>query len=363
MELLKKICDTPGVSGFEGPIREIVKAELEKYSDQAWTDRLGNLIALKKPDLSPESKPVKVMIAAHMDEIGFMVKHIDGDGFIRFMPMGGYDPRTLISEQVVIHGREQVKGIIAPQPNWILSAEEKQKILPIKELIIDTGRTKANLENVARIGDVISLARQFEEMNPEVVMGRNFDDRLGVYVMIEAMKRVKDIGVEVYAVATVQEELGIRGSPTAAYAIEPDIGIAIDGSLASDVPYANETEKHCFLGKGVGIYIIDNRTVSDPALVTFLEMLADKYGIKYQRNLGGGTDASAIQRNKTGAYVCTIGTPTRYMHSTTQLAHKDDIEATIKLLTAFLENAHTWEKSQKIPVIIPPQRHKEHKGF
>ncbi len=175
-------------------------------------------------------------------------------------------------------------------------------------------------------------------------MGRNFDDGLGGYVLIEAMERVRNVGVEVYAVGTGQEELGVRGAPTAAYAIEPDIGIAIDGSLASDVPYAGETEKHCFLGKGAGIYIIDNRTVSDPALVAFLEMLAEKHGIKYQRNLGGGTDASAMQRNKTGAYACTIGAPTRYMHSTTQLARKDDIEATIRLLAAFLENAHTWEE-------------------
>jgi endoglucanase len=347
MELLQKICNTPGVSGFEGLIREVVKEELETCSEKVWTDRLGNLIALKQPKISSETVPLKVMIAAHMDEIGFMVKHIDDEGFIRFLPLGGYDPRTLLSEQVLIHGREAVKGIIAPQPNWILSDEDKQKILSLKELVIDTGRTKANLDHIVRVGDVISLARQFEEMNPAVVMGRNFDNRLGVYVMIEAMKRVREVAVEVYAVATVQEELGVRGSPAAAYAIEPDIGIAIDGSLASDVPYANEAEKHCFLGKGVGIYIIDNRTVSDPALVAFLEMLAERYGIHCQRNLGGGTDASAIQRNKTGAHVCTIGPPTRYMHSTTQLARKDDIEDTIKLLVAFLENAHTWEKTNK----------------
>jgi endoglucanase len=190
------------------------------------------------------------------------------------------------------------------------------------------------------VGDVISLAQRFEALNDQVVLGRNFDDRVGVYAMLEAIKRVGDCQVDVYAVSTVQEEVGLRGVPTAAYVIEPDVGIALDGSLASDVPYADEQDRHCTMGAGTGIYLIDNRTISDRRLVRFLVQLAKEHGIRYQMNLGGGTDASIIQRNRTGARVCTIGAPTRYMHSTAQLCSKDDIESTIELLVAFLENAH-----------------------
>jgi endoglucanase len=157
------------------------------------------------------------------------------------------------------------------------------------------------------------------------------------------MKRIKECQVDVYAVATVQEEVGLRGAPTAAFAIEPDVGIALDGSLASDVPYAKEEERHCIMGAGTGIYVMDRLTISDRKLVRFLLQLAQKKGIRTQINLGGGTDASVIQRHRTGARVCTIGAPTRYMHSTVQLCNKEDIESTIELLVAFLHNAHKGE--------------------
>ena len=341
MELLKLLSETPGVAGVEERVQLLVKGELEKICDEVRIDVLGNVMGTIKAKASDrKATPIKVMIAAHMDEIGFMVRHIDRDGFVRFLPVGGFDPRTLIAQRVIIHGKEDIKGVIAPQPGWLLSDEDKKKVLEIKELFIDTGRSKEDLEKFVQVGDVISLAQTFEELNDEVVVGRNFDDRIGVYVLIEALRRVRNNAVDIYAVATTQEELGVRGAPVAAYAIEPDIGIAIDGSLASDVPYAKEEEKNCRVGKGTGIYIIDNRTVSDSRLVNFLIKLAESNGIRYQRNLGGGTDASVIQRNKTGARVCTIGAPTRYMHSTSQLCHKQDIEETVKLLTVFLENAH-----------------------
>jgi putative aminopeptidase FrvX len=275
-----------------------------------------------------------------MDEIGFVVRHIDREGFVRILPIGGYDPRTLVAERVVIHGRTDISGVIAPQPNWILTDEEKKKVLSIPELFVDTGLSGDEVRAQVTLGDPISFAQRFGRLNGEVVVGRNFDDRLGVYAMIEAVRRVADIGVELYAVATVQEELGVRGAEIAAYTIEPDVGIAVDGSLASDVPYAKDEDRHCALGQGTGIYLVDNRTVSDPLLVRFLIELAEQKGIRYQRNIGGGTDASAIQRNKGGARACTIGAPTRYMHSTSQLADTRDIEETVRLLAAFIENAH-----------------------
>jgi endoglucanase len=216
-------------------------------------------------------------------------------------------------------------------------------VLDIRELVIDTGRSGAEVIDVLSIGDVISLAQPFEELNDRVVVGRNFDDRVGVYVMIEALRRVGECGVDIYAVSTVQEEVGLRGVPSAAYAIEPDVGIALDGSLASDVPYAKHYDRHCKMGAGTGIYVMDGHTISDRGLVRLLRSLAEERGIAYQLNLGGGTDAAVMQRHKTGARVCTIGPPTRYMHSTAQLCHKEDIESTIALLAAFLENAHTGD--------------------
>lgn len=344
MELLRTLSDTPGVSGFEERVQQVVIAELEPACDEVWTDRIGNVIGLRRaPRTAEGAAPLKVMIAAHADEIGFMVKHIDKEGFVRFMPIGGFDPRTLIAQRVIIHGKKDVKGVITPQPNWILRGDDQSKVIEINDLAIDAGLSGEEMAHVVSIGDVISLAQPFEELNEQVVVGRNFDDRVGVYTMLEAMKRVRDCQVDIYAVSTVQEEVGLRGVPTAAYAIEPDVGIAIDGSLASDIPYAKEQDRHCTMGAGTGIYVMDKRTISDRKLVRFLIRLAEENEIPYQINLGGGTDASIIQRHKTGARVCTIGAPTRYMHSTAQLCSKVDIESTIALLVAFIENAHAGE--------------------
>lgn len=341
MDLLRILSNTPGVSGFEDPVQQIVQAELAPVCDSVQVDKIGNVIGFKKGiRTGQDSQPLKVMLAAHMDEIGFMVKHIDREGFVRFMPVGGFDPRTLVAQRVVIHGRRDVKAVIAPQPNWILDDKDKQKVLDINELVIDAGMDRETISNLVSIGDAISLAQPFEALNDKVVLGRNFDDRVGVYVMIEALKRIEECHVDIYAVATVQEEVGLRGVPTAAYAIAPDVGIALDGSLASDVPYAKEEERHCSMGAGTGIYVMDRLTISDRKLVSFLLQLAEKEGIKTQINLGGGTDASIIQRHRTGARVCTIGTPTRYMHSTVQMCSLEDIESTIGLLVAFLHHAH-----------------------
>lgn len=341
IELLRTICDTPGVAGFEDPIRAVLRPLFEACCDEVTTDRMGNLVGLKRASRPPGGEaPLRVMVSAHMDEIGFAVRHIDQAGFVRIMAIGGIDARTVVSQRVIIHGRTDVHGFIAPQPNWILNEEEKKKVLGVQELIVDTGLSRPEVAAAVTLGDPVSFSAGFMDLNEHMVLGRNFDDRVGVYTLVEALRRVGPLGVDFYAVASVQEELGVRGAVTAAYAIDPDVGIAIDGSLASDVPYAKEEDRHCALGEGTGIYLIDNRTISDPALVRFLVRLAGENDIRFQRNLGGGTDASEIQRTRAGARALTIGAPTRYMHSTTQLCHKADIEETVRLLVAFLESAH-----------------------
>jgi endoglucanase len=339
MDLLRMLCEVPGVSGFEDEAQSLVMAQLGTVCDQVWQDRIGNVIGLKKAT-SGNEKALKVMYAAHVDEIGLMVTHVDDDGFVRFAPIGGFDACNLIAQHVIIHGREKLKGVIAPRIMGARRDREPNKALELLDLYIDVGLPKDEVAARVQIGDVISLAQGFRYLNDKVVTGRNFDDRLGVYCLIEAMKSIGKTEADVYAVSTVQEELGVRGAPMAVYGIEPDMGIAIDGSLAWDVPARAGHEKHCRMGGGTGIYMMDKLTLGSPRLIRFLTELCEREAIPYQRNIGGGTDASAIQRTKLGALCTTIGAPTRYMHSTVQLAHVDDIRATSALLRVFAEHAH-----------------------
>lgn len=339
MELLKALCEIPGVSGFEDEVQRLVIAELKPVCDRVWQDRLGNVIGLKRAT-SGDEQSRRIMFAAHIDEIGLMVTHVDGDGFIRFTPIGGFDACNLIAQHVVIHGRKKLSGVIAPRIMGTRKEGDPKKEPELGDLYIDVGLPKEDVAASVQIGDVISFAQGFRYLNDKVVTGRNFDDRLGVYCMIEAMKSIGRTEVDVYAVSTVQEELGVRGAPSAVYAIEPDLGIAIDGSLAWDVPARADHEKHCQMGLGTGIYMMDKLTLGSPRLIRFLIELCEREAIPFQRNVGGGTDASAIQRTKLGALCTTIGAPTRYMHSTVQLAHMDDIRATTALLRTFAEHAH-----------------------
>jgi len=336
MELLKRVCNAPGVPGYEDEAQAVVMATLRESCGEVRHDRLGNVIGLKKATRPPaEGMPRKVVLAAHVDEIGMMVKHIDSNGFIRFEPMGGLNAQAIVSQRVVIHGRKPVGAVVVPDTR----ADSKDKVTKVEEAFLDTGLPRDALRELVDVGDVVTFAPGVELLNEKIYVGRNFDDRIGTYCLLEAMRRVGDTHVDVYAVSSVQEEVGLRGMRPAAYAIEPDIGIAIDGSLCWG-PYAKEHECTCALGKGTGIYIMDRLTIGDRRLVRFLFDLCERFQIPCQRNVGGGTDASAIQQSRAGALSTTIGAPVRYMHSTVQLCHADDIEATVELLAKFLEHAH-----------------------
>lgn len=335
-KLLERVCNIPGIPGFEELIQEFVAETLRPRCDEVRRDRMGNVIGLKKATKPPKNeRPLRVLLAAHADEIGMMVKHIDGDGFIRFEPVGGLNAQAIVSQRVIIHGRETVNGVIVPTRGDNPPA--------MKDMLIDVGLPRDEVCKLVEIGDVISFAQELVHLNEKVYMSRNFDDRLGTYCLLEAMSHVGDTVVDIYAVSTVQEEKGIRGMPAAAFAIEPDIGLAIDGSPTWGA-HISKHENICALGKGTGIYLMDGLTIGDRRLLRFLFDLCEQHSITYQRNIGGGTDASAIQRTRTGALATTVGAPTRYMHSTVQLAHADDIDETVKLLVAFLENAHELEE-------------------
>jgi len=335
-KLLEQVCNIPGIPGFEDPIQEFVMKHLHPICDKVHRDRIGNVIGLKKAiRASKDQKPLKVVLAAHADEIGMMVKHIDGDGFIRFVPVGGLNPQAVVSQRVIVHGREPVNGVIVPTNG--------DKTPAVKDMLIDTGLPRDEVCKLVEVGDIITFAQEFICLNEKVYMSRNFDDRLGTYCMLEAMTNLGETVVDVYAVSTVQEEKGVRGMPVAAFAIKPHLGLAIDGSPTWGA-HISKHDNICALGKGTGIYLMDNLTIGDRRLIRFLFDICEKHDIAYQRNIGGGTDASAIQRTGIGALATTVGAPTRYMHSTVQLAHADDIDATVKLLAKFLENAHELEE-------------------
>ncbi len=336
IKLFEGICNTPGVSGYESPAQDVVTEVLNGCCDEVNRDRMGNVIGLKKASNPPAGgkRPFRAVLAAHCDEIGAMIKHIDDKGFMRFIQLGGLNPLCVISQRVTIHGKQKVHGVIVPPRQ-----DDKDGKLTLDDLRIDTGLPADELREMVDIGDVVTFDAVVEQLNGKVYVGRNFDDRLGTYCMLQAMRRLGETAVDAYAVSTVQEEVGCRGIGPAAFAIEPDVGLAIDGSLCWGAT-GDEARANTALGEGTGIYIVDKITIGSPKLVEFLYDLCKTKGIAFQKNIGGGTDAGNLQRSRGGVLATTVGAPTRYMHSTVQICHDDDLEATTALLAAFLENVH-----------------------
>lgn len=337
MELLKRLSETPGIPGREEAIRVTVRQALSGHVDEISVDRLGNVIARKK-GASP-----KVVVAAHMDEIGFLVSHVDEEtGFLRIEPVGGFDPRTLIAQRVAVHTRGGATyGVIGTKPVHILTEEERKKVPEMKDLFVDVGLSGKEAKEQVQVGDPVTLVQTFADVG-KLVTGKALDDRLGVYVGIEAITRLKEHQADVYFVATVQEEVGLRGARTSAFAIAPDIGVALDVTIACDIPSVPAHEQIARVGKGAAIKVKDSASISHPGLVQFLVKLAEERKIPYQLEIlpRGGTDAGAIQPAREGAAVVTISIPTRYVHTVVETASKEDIKAAIDLLVAFLETCH-----------------------
>jgi len=338
LELLKKLTQTPGVAGREEKIRKVVKEEMESFCDEVRSDALGNLIGLKKG--SGESK---IMVAGHMDEIGFLVKHIDDKGFIRLQPVGGFDPRTLMGQRVVVHGKEDYIGNLAPstKPIHILTEEEKKKQLQIKDFFVDIGLPAEKVKENVEIGDPVSLRQEFVRVGDNY-SSKAMDDRAGVLVMLEAAKNISDHQADIYLVATAQEEVGLRGAVASAFGITPDLGIALDVTLAADFPGGEEAEYVTKLGEGVAIKIMDSASISDHTLVKQLKEIAREKEIPHQMEIlpRGGTDAGGIQLTKAGIPVATLSVPCRYVHTVNEMVNHKDLEAAINLLAAYLGKAN-----------------------
>ncbi len=350
INLLGEICKVPGAPGFEQRIRMKVIEEVKPYVDSVTTDAMGSVHALKLGTKGSAPRK-KVMIAAHMDEISFIVTHIDDDGYVRFHPLGGFDPKTLTAQRVIIHGKEDVLGVMGTKPIHIMKPEERKKMPDLGDYYIDTGMKKKEVEKLISIGNSITRERELCVMGPCVNV-KSLDNRVSVYILIEAFKELakKNLDVDVYGVFTVQEEVGLRGAMTAASGIDPDFGINLDVTLACDYPMAQPHERITSLGEGTAIKVLDGATICDYRMVSFMQKIAEKKKIPFQMEIlpAGGTDTAGIQRfAKGGSIAGGISIPTRYLHQVIEMAHLDDIRGTIDLLKASLEGIgkHDWSFS------------------
>jgi endoglucanase len=333
-ELLKKICETAGAPGFEKPIRDLIIEVIKPHVDAYHIDNLGNLVALKKGS-DPDAEDC-VMVAAHMDEIGFMVTHIEDGGFVRFHTLGGFDPKTLTAQRVKIHGIKTVPGVMGTKPVHVMTADERTKMPLIKDYFIDTGMKKEDLEKLIKIGDPITWERELVEMG-DCVNCKSIDNRVSVFILIETLKRIDKLPYDLYATFTVQEEVGIRGANVSAHSINPTFAIALDTTIAYDVPGAQQHEKITSLGKGAAIKIMDGSVICDYRMVQFLKLTAEKHAIPWQAEVlpAGGTDTAGLQRmGKNGAISGAISVPTRHLHQVIEMANKEDIDQCINLLVA-----------------------------
>jgi len=338
MELLRTLVEMSGVSGHEDRVRKLVIEQLTPLVDSISTDQMGNVIGFKKGvGKEPKGGRKKLMLAGHMDEIGFIVSYIDDKGFLRVQPLGGWDPKTMMSQRVTVHGKKDLPGVFGSKPVHIMTDEEKKRPFEVKDYYIDLGMTKEEVVELVQLGDPVTMYRKMEEIGHNLTC-KTFDDRVGVYCMIEALRKAKKSPADLYIVGTTQEEVGIRGAFAASSGIEPDVGIAIDVTLANDVPGAPGPEEISQLGGGTAISILNGSHISNPKLLARLVELAEKKKIKYQRDVlpKGGTDAGAIQRAKWGPAVITLSIPCRYVHSTVEMVNKEDVQRTIDLLAAYI---------------------------
>ncbi len=336
LQLLERLCQAPGIASRENAVREVVDEAIRPIVDDISVDTMGNLIATRAG-----SGP-RIMLAAHMDEIGFLVKHIDDKGFIRIQPVGGFDPRVLTAQRILIHRRtfHPLPGVLqsGAKPIHLLQPGDSKE-LKLDDLFIDTGESAESVKSTVTIGDMITLNRPTAQMGNTVV-SKALDDRLGVYVMIEAVRAATSGTAEIVAVATTQEEVGLRGAQTAAYDLQPDIAIALDVTLAADIPGTPAESSVTSLGEGAAIKLFDSSQLPHPAIIDTFRALAEHEDIPHQLEVlpSGGTDAGAIQRSRGGVYTGTLSVPCRYVHTVNEMAHVDDIDACVTLLARFIES-------------------------
>ena len=325
-KLLEKLCNACAVSGDEGEVRKIVLEEIKAYADDVKVDALGNVLVTRK---GSGKNRLRVMLDAHMDEVGFILVADEGDGLFSFQTVGGIDPRHLPGKPILV-GKEHLPGVIGMKPIHLADSGELKRKPSIDSLRIDLGPN-----GKAKPGEWATFATKFQRTGPSI-MSKAIDDRIGVAILIELVKHAPG-NIDLLAAFTVQEEVGLRGAQVAAYAFNPDLAIAIDSTPAHDLPRHDGTENAVYnskLGLGPAIYVYNRSTIDDPRLVRFLRETAETAGIPYQIRQpgGGGTDAGTIQRTHSGVPVVSVSVPHRYTHSPISISRADDWKNTLNLL-------------------------------
>lgn len=330
IKLLEKLCNAMGVSGDEGEVRRIVLEEAKPYADEVKVDALGSVLVRKK---GAGRNPPRVLLDAHMDEVGFMIVADDGDGFFQFETVGGMDARHLAGKQVIV-GKDRTPGVIGAKPIHLTTSGERQRTIEVENMRIDLGP-----EGKAKAGDRATFATKFKRVGPSI-LAKAIDNRIGVAILIELLKHAPS-QIELCLAFSVQEEIGLRGAKVAGYYFEPDLAIAVDSTPARDLPDFDGRENYTYntkLGLGPAIYMANSSTIDDPRLVKFLAETAEKHHIPYQFRQpgGGGTDAGAIQRSRAGVPVVSVSVPHRYTHSPISVSRVEDWKNTLNLLYAAL---------------------------
>ncbi len=333
-DLLCELTEARGVPGYEDRVREIVRRELEAVTDRIEIDAMGNVVATVEG-----RSDYSVAVAAHMDEIGFMVRHVTDEGFVQVDPLGGFDPRVLRAQRVTVHGAEDLTGVIGSVPPHTLTDEQRESKDEVSDVFIDLGHDAETVSDCVAVGDLVTLDQTTTRMGDRIT-GKALDDRVCVFAMIEAARRIEDPNVTIHFAATVQEEVGLRGAHALGVDVDPDLAIALDVTVANDVPQiGTEADAVTELGAGTAIKLKDSSVITSPKVHRRLTEVAESEGIDHQHEVlpSGGTDTAGFQQSNGAKPVGAISVPTRYLHTVTETADGDDVEATIDLLTAFLE--------------------------
>jgi len=357
MKLLEQLCTTPGVPGREHRVRALIQKHIKGLFDDVRTDAMGSLICTRNPTAKAASaagrkkKPTRIMVAAHMDQIGFLVKHIDDKGYVRLTPVGGFDTRNLFARLVTLcpdvdDPKKDIPGVLNPatKPVHIATDEERKKIPEIHEFAVDTGLPAEQVQKKVSIGDMAVLKAPFAEIG-DTVVSQCLDNRVACWVAIRAIEKLAKSKAgcsnEIVVVFTVQEEVGLRGARTSAYAVKPDIGIGLDTTLCVDTPGTPDDMVVTKRGAGATVTCADGSVINDHDLIQQARAIATRHKIKHQLSVlpRGGTDTGTIQAAGPGVRTLTFSVGTRYIHTVTEMIHKDDLSASVNLLAAFLAEA------------------------
>jgi endoglucanase len=346
-ELLARFANTNGISGYEQEVSSLLMKELEPLTDEVRVDTMGNVIGTRR------GEGPSIMIAAHMDEIGLMVKYVDEQGFLRFVPIGGWFDPMLLGQRIVLHGSKgPVPGVIGTKPPHILEEDERKKGFKIKDMFIDVGAT--NPDEVSSLGVEIgcpgTVDRSLASLANDFVTGKAFDDRAGVVMMVAAMRHLHDMGevkATVHAVGTVQEEVGLKGARTSAYDLDPDAAIVSEVTIPGDHPGVSKEQRHVTLGKGPAVTVADAEgrgILVAGKVLDWMRRAGDEAGIPYQLDVGSGgtTDATAIHLVKTGIPTGVISVPTRYLHSPNEVLSLADLDLSARLIAECVARAHEY---------------------